>query len=84
MTRIHPKNGHQMPAVAVLCGLHEAGAMGACCARILSTHGVQVTVFMPPGATTIPPILTQEIELYKLTGSPLIRDVRGMFVINIS
>ncbi|CAG5123889.1 unnamed protein product [Candidula unifasciata] len=75
--RIHPKNGHQMPAVVILCGPHEHGALGACCARILSSHGVQVTLLVPNSAA-IPTSLSQEIELYKLIGNSLVHTVGGL------
>ncbi|CAG5134830.1 unnamed protein product [Candidula unifasciata] len=61
--RIHPKNGHQVPAVVVLCGLHDTGALGACCAR---------------NSANIPVTLSQEIELYKLTGNRLIHNVTDL------
>lgn len=78
MTRIHPKNGHQMPQVVILCGPHEHGTLGACCARILSSHGVQVTLLVPNSAA-MPTSLSQEIELYKLIGNSLVHNVAGKF-----
>ncbi|CAL1546732.1 unnamed protein product [Lymnaea stagnalis] len=75
--RIHPKNNHQMPVVVILCGPHEHGALGVCCARILSSHGVQVSLLMP-SAAPLPPILTQELELYRLSGSKLTHTVKGL------
>ncbi|GFR69554.1 enhancer of mRNA-decapping protein 3 [Elysia marginata] len=74
--RIHPKNDHQMPAVVVLCGAHDHGALGACCARILSSHGVQVTLVTPN--CPLPTITTQEIELFKLTGNTVVHNVKGL------
>ncbi|RUS83411.1 hypothetical protein EGW08_008832 [Elysia chlorotica] len=74
--RIHPKNDHQMPSVVVLCGAHEHGALGACCARILSSHGVQVTLVTPN--CPMPAVTSQEIELFKLTGNKVLHNVKGL------
>ncbi|XP_013064884.2 enhancer of mRNA-decapping protein 3-like [Biomphalaria glabrata] len=75
--RIHPKNNHQMPSVVVLCGPHHHGALGVCCARILSSHGVQVTLFMPH-VTMLPPSVADELELYRLSGSAITHNVQGL------
>ena len=73
--RIHPKNDHQMPSVVVLCGAHDHGAVGACCARILSSHGVQVTLVTPN--CPMPVATAQEIELFRLTGNNIVHNVKG-------
>ncbi|KAK3729099.1 hypothetical protein RRG08_005471 [Elysia crispata] len=74
--RIHPKNDHQLPSIVVLCGAHDHGALGACCARILSSHGVQVTLVTPN--CPLPSTTAQEIELYKLTGNTVLHNVKGL------
>ncbi|GFO07726.1 enhancer of mRNA-decapping protein 3-like [Plakobranchus ocellatus] len=74
--RIHPKNDHQMPTIVVLCGAHDHGALGACCARILSSHGVQVTLVTPN--CPMPSEAAQEIELFKLTGSAIVHNTKGL------
>ncbi|KAH9513310.1 enhancer of mRNA decapping [Bulinus truncatus] len=75
--RIQPKNNHQMPVVVILCGPHENGALGVCCARILSSHGVQVTLFIP-NVKVLPPVVSEEMELYKLSGSTVTHNDKGL------
>uniref|UniRef100_A0A8C6EEF7 Enhancer of mRNA-decapping protein 3 n=1 Tax=Moschus moschiferus TaxID=68415 RepID=A0A8C6EEF7_MOSMO len=45
--RLNPKNVHQRPTVALLCGPHVKGAQGICCGRHLANHDVQVILFLP-------------------------------------
>ncbi|XP_005093985.1 enhancer of mRNA-decapping protein 3 [Aplysia californica] len=75
--RIHPKNDHQMPVVVVLCGPHDQGTLGVCCARILASHGVQVTVMLP-SSSHVPQSLTDELNLYKLSRCPLVDTTKGL------
>ncbi|XP_010881942.1 enhancer of mRNA-decapping protein 3 [Esox lucius] len=45
--RLTPKNVHQRPTVAVLCGPHVQGAQGISCGRHLANHEVEVILFLP-------------------------------------
>lgn len=63
--RFGPQNSHQKPSVVVLCGPHMQGAQGLNCARQLSNHNVQVTVFVP-NFLNMKPWLAEELKLFEL------------------
>ncbi|KAG0426050.1 hypothetical protein HPB47_026816 [Ixodes persulcatus] len=48
--RLNPRNSHQRPTVAVVCGSHRQGTQVVCCGRQLANHGVNVLLFRLPDA----------------------------------
>jgi len=45
--RFDPKNVHQRPRVAVMCGSGSGSAVAVNCARYLAGRGIHVTLFIP-------------------------------------
>ncbi|XP_055789073.1 enhancer of mRNA-decapping protein 3 [Salvelinus fontinalis] len=64
--RLTPKNVHQRPTVALLCGPHVQGAQGINCARHLANHEVEVILFLPNFVKTLDAV-SSEITLYTKT-----------------
>ncbi|KAJ2948723.1 hypothetical protein O0L34_g7981 [Tuta absoluta] len=48
--RLEPRNAHQAPTVAVLCGAHKTGAAALTAARLLSSHNCNVVCYTHPTA----------------------------------
>ncbi|CAB1322645.1 unnamed protein product, partial [Coregonus sp. 'balchen'] len=61
-----PKNVHQQPTVALLCGPHVQGAQGISCARHLANHEVEVILFLPNFVKVLDAVAS-ELNLYTKT-----------------
>ncbi|KAL0968695.1 hypothetical protein UPYG_G00270320 [Umbra pygmaea] len=64
--RLTPKNVHQRPTVAVLCGPHVQGAQGISCGRHLANHEVEVILFLPNFVKMLDAV-SGELRLYSKT-----------------
>ncbi|KAL0155074.1 hypothetical protein M9458_049337, partial [Cirrhinus mrigala] len=69
--RLTPKNVHQRPTVALLCGPHVQGAQGISCGRHLANHEVEVILFLPNFVKMLEAI-TSELALFGKTGGKLV------------
>ena len=74
--RLNPKNIHQRPTVALLCGPHVKGAQGISCGRHLSNHDVHVILFLPNFVKMLESI-TNELTLFSKTQSQQVSSVKG-------
>ncbi|XP_048225448.1 enhancer of mRNA-decapping protein 3 isoform X2 [Perognathus longimembris pacificus] len=75
--RLTPKNVHQRPAVAVLCGPHVKGAQGISCGRHLANHDVQVVLFLPNFVKMLEPI-TNELSLFSKTQGQQVSSLKDL------
>ncbi|KAF7237819.1 Enhancer of mRNA-decapping protein 3 [Varanus komodoensis] len=69
--RLNPKNIHQRPTVALLCGPHVKGAQGISCGRHLSNHDVQVILFLPNFVKMLESITNEMMLFSKTQGQPV-------------
>ncbi|XP_017672541.1 PREDICTED: enhancer of mRNA-decapping protein 3 isoform X2 [Lepidothrix coronata] len=74
--RLNPKNVHQRPTVALLCGPHVKGAQGISCGRHLSNHDVHVILFLPNFVKMLESI-TNELNLFSKTQGQQVSSVKG-------
>lgn len=74
--RLTPKNVHQRPTVALLCGPHVQGAQGISCGRHLANHEVEVVLFLPNFVKMLEAI-TNELTLFGKTSGKQVSSVRG-------
>lgn len=74
--RLTPKNLHQRPTVALLCGPHVQGAQGISCGRHLANHEVEVVLFLPNFVKMLEAI-TSELTLFGKTGGKQVSSVKG-------
>lgn len=74
--RLTPKNLHQRPTVALLCGPHVQGAQGISCGRHLANHEVEVVLFLPNFVKMLEAI-TSELALFGKTGGKQVSSVKG-------
>jgi hypothetical protein len=75
-SRLNPKNVHQRPTVALLCGPHVKGAQGISCGRHLANHDVQVILFLPNFVKMLESI-TNELSLFSKTQGQQVSSLRG-------
>ncbi|XP_054243750.1 enhancer of mRNA-decapping protein 3 [Indicator indicator] len=75
--RLNPKNVHQRPTVALLCGPHVKGAQGISCGRHLSNHDVQVILFLPNFVKMLESI-TNELNLFSKTQGQQVSSVKDL------
>ncbi|XP_077568309.1 enhancer of mRNA-decapping protein 3 [Stigmatopora nigra] len=75
--RFTPKNLHQRPTVALLCGPHVQGAQGISCGRHLSNHEVEVVLFLPNVGKMLDSV-TNEFTLFVKTGGKLVSNVKDL------
>jgi enhancer of mRNA-decapping protein 3 len=75
-SRLNPKNVHQRPAVALLCGPHVKGAQGISCGRHLANHDVQVILFLPNFVKMLESI-TNELSLFSKTQGQQVSSLKG-------
>uniref|UniRef100_A0A8C1I945 Enhancer of mRNA-decapping protein 3 n=1 Tax=Cyprinus carpio TaxID=7962 RepID=A0A8C1I945_CYPCA len=75
--RLTPKNVHQRPTVALLCGPHVQGAQGISCGRHLANHEVEVILFLPNFVKMLEAI-TSELALFGKTGGKLVSNVKDL------
>ncbi|XP_064169864.1 enhancer of mRNA-decapping protein 3-like [Anguilla rostrata] len=75
--RLTPKNVHQRPAVALLCGPHVQGAQGISCGRHLANHEVEVILFLPNFVKMLESI-TNELTLFSKTGGKQVSSVKDL------
>lgn len=80
--RLTPKNVHQRPTVALLCGPHVQGAQGISCGRHLANHEVEVILFLPNFVKMLEAI-TSELALFGKTGGKLVSNVKGVALNNL-
>lgn len=75
--RLNPRNSHQRPTVAVVCGSHRQGTQVVCCGRQLANHGVNVLLFRLPDAPGVvaDPLLLVEVALFQSSGGRLQRNL---------
>ncbi|XP_023408675.1 enhancer of mRNA-decapping protein 3 isoform X2 [Loxodonta africana] len=76
--RLNPKNVHQRPTVALLCGPHAKGAQGISCGRHLANHDVQVILFLPNFVKMLESI-TNELSLFSKTQGQQVSSLKGVF-----
>lgn len=74
--RFTPKNLHQRPTVALLCGPHVQGAQGISCGRHLGNHEVEVILFLPNFVKMLDAV-TSEVTLFNKTGGKQVSSIRG-------
>jgi len=74
--RLTPKNVHQRPTVALLCGPHVQGSQGISCGRHLANHEVEVILFLPNFVKMLDSV-TQELALYSKTGGKQVSSIKG-------
>lgn len=74
--RLTPKNLHQRPTVALLCGPHVQGAQGISCGRHLANHEVEVVLFLPNFVKMLEAI-NSELALFSKTGGKQVSSVKG-------
>lgn len=77
--RLNPKNVHQRPTVALLCGPHVKGAQGISCGRHLSNHDVHVILFLPNFVKMLESI-TNELNLFSKTQGQQVSSVKGRWL----
>lgn len=75
-SRLNPKNIHQRPTVALLCGPHVKGAQGISCGRHLANHDVQVILFLPNFVKMLESI-TNELSLFCKTQGQQVSSLKG-------
>lgn len=75
--RLTPKNVHQRPAVALLCGPHVQGAQGISCGRHLANHEVEVILFLPNFVKMLES-LTNELTLFSKTGGKQVSSIKDL------
>ncbi|EMP30184.1 Enhancer of mRNA-decapping protein 3 [Chelonia mydas] len=75
--RLNPKNVHQRPTVALLCGPHVKGAQGISCGRHLSNHDVHVILFLPNFVKMLESI-TNELNLFSKTQGQQVSSVKDL------
>ncbi|XP_041074047.1 enhancer of mRNA-decapping protein 3-like isoform X2 [Polyodon spathula] len=75
--RLTPKNVHQRPTVALLCGPHVQGAQGISCGRHLANHEVHVILFLPNFVKMLESI-TNELTLFGKTGGKQVSSVKDL------
>ncbi|MEQ2183703.1 enhancer of mRNA decapping [Goodea atripinnis] len=68
--RFTPKNLHQRPTVALLCGPHVQGAQGISCGRHLANHEVEVILFLPNFVKLLDSWVTLLFSLFISTDLP--------------
>lgn len=74
--RFTPKNLHQRPTVALLCGPHVQGAQGISCGRHLANHEVEVILFLPNFVKMLDSV-TSELTLFNKTGGKQVSSIKG-------
>nr|XP_033775364.1 enhancer of mRNA-decapping protein 3 [Geotrypetes seraphini] len=75
--RLNPKNIHQRPTVAMLCGPHEKGAQGIGCGRHLANHDVHVILFIPNFVKMLESV-TNELNLFNRTQGQQVSTVKDL------
>lgn len=75
-SRFTPKNLHQRPTVALLCGPHVQGAQGISCGRHLANHEVEVILFLPNFVKMLDSV-TSELTLFSKTGGKQVSSIKG-------
>ncbi|XP_049579392.1 enhancer of mRNA-decapping protein 3 isoform X2 [Syngnathus scovelli] len=75
--RFTPKNLHQRPTVALLCGPHVQGAQGISCGRHLANHEVEVVLFLPNFVKMLDSV-TSELTLFSKTGGKLVSNIKDL------
>ncbi|XP_027428564.1 enhancer of mRNA-decapping protein 3 isoform X2 [Callorhinus ursinus] len=75
--RLNPKNVHQRPTVALLCGPHVKGAQGISCGRHLANHDVHVILFLPNFVKMLEPI-TNELSLFSKTQGQQVSNLKDL------
>ncbi|XP_068131778.1 enhancer of mRNA-decapping protein 3 isoform X2 [Hyperolius riggenbachi] len=75
--RLNPKNIHQRPTVALLCGPHIKGAQGISCGRHLANHDVDVVLFLPNFVKMLDPV-TSELNLFCRTEGKQVSNVKDL------
>ncbi|KAJ6664141.1 hypothetical protein lerEdw1_008356 [Lerista edwardsae] len=75
--RLNPKNIHQRPTVALLCGPHVKGAQGISCGRHLSNHDVHVILFLPNFVKMLESV-TNELTLFSKTQGQQVSSVKDL------
>ncbi|KAL1007402.1 hypothetical protein UPYG_G00086280 [Umbra pygmaea] len=77
--RLTPKNNHQRPMVALLCGPHVQGAQGISCGRHLANHEVEVILFLP-NFVKMQESITTELNLYSKTNGKQVACIKDLHV----
>ncbi|KAM6961459.1 enhancer of mRNA-decapping protein 3 [Aplochiton taeniatus] len=75
--RLTPKNVHQRPTVALLCGPHVQGAQGISCGRHLANHEVEVILFLPNFVKMLDAV-TSELNLFSKTGGKQVSSIKDL------
>ncbi|KAM9310907.1 enhancer of mRNA-decapping protein 3 [Gastrophryne carolinensis] len=75
--RLNPKNVHQRPTVALLCGPHIKGAQGISCGRHLANHDADVILFLPNFVKMLEPV-TNELNLFCQSGGKQVSNVKDL------
>ncbi|XP_030042340.1 enhancer of mRNA-decapping protein 3 [Microcaecilia unicolor] len=75
--RLNPKNIHQRPTVAMLCGPHVKGAQGISCGRHLANHDVHVILFIPNFVKMLESV-TNELNLFNRTQGQQVSTVKDL------
>ncbi|XP_030645624.1 enhancer of mRNA-decapping protein 3 [Chanos chanos] len=75
--RLTPKNVHQRPTVALLCGPHVQGAQGISCGRHLANHEVEVILFLPNFVKMLDAV-TNELTLFSKTDGKQVSSVKDL------
>ncbi|XP_078541264.1 enhancer of mRNA-decapping protein 3 [Lissotriton helveticus] len=75
--RLTPKNVHQRPTVALLCGPHVKGAQGISCGRHLANHDVHVILFLPNFVKMLESV-TNELNLFNRTQGQHVCNVKDL------
>ncbi|XP_035599000.1 enhancer of mRNA-decapping protein 3-like [Oncorhynchus keta] len=75
--RLTPKNNHQRPTVALLCGPHVQGAQGISCGRHLANHDVEVILFLP-NFVKMQESITNELSLYSKTSGKQVDSIKDL------
>ena len=80
--RLTPKNVHQRPTVALLCGPHVQGAQGISCGRHLANHEVEVILFLPNFVKMLDSV-TSELTLFSKTEGKQVSSIKGILMSNL-
>uniref|UniRef100_A0A3P9KS97 Enhancer of mRNA-decapping protein 3 n=2 Tax=Oryzias latipes TaxID=8090 RepID=A0A3P9KS97_ORYLA len=75
--RFTPKNLHQRPTVALLCGPHVQGAQGISCGRHLANHEVEVILFLPNFVKMVDSV-TNELTLFNKTDGKQVSSIKDL------
>ncbi|KAM8973450.1 enhancer of mRNA-decapping protein 3 isoform 2-T2 [Pelodytes ibericus] len=75
--RLNPKNVHQRPTVALLCGPHVKGAQGISCGRHLANHDVDIILFLPNFVKMLEPV-SNELNLFCRTQGKQVSNVKDL------